>query len=86
MVKREAGAATKAYTFMKTDCPNKAVDYYLEEKSASPVEAISRMIAMVEDISERINRRKLFRRSKPAGPKRDHRSHFSVQPWEWERG
>ena len=55
-VKREAGAATQAGPTIKTDGPNKAVGYHLEEKSAAPAEAMDRMMVMLGDISERMNR------------------------------
>ena len=41
---------------MVVDGPNKAIDDLLEEKSATPMGAMDQVLAMLGDLSERMNR------------------------------
>ena len=54
--KRDAGAAYQAEPDVVTDGPNKTNDHYLEEKSAAPLGAMDQMLAMLGDLSDRMNR------------------------------
>ena len=59
--KRDAGAAYPAAPDVVTDGPNKTDDHLLEEKSAAPVGAMDQMLAMLGDLSDRLNRMEVAR-------------------------
>ncbi|CAI5723649.1 unnamed protein product [Peronospora farinosa] len=55
-IKREAGAAAQAKPTKVTDSFNKTAEEQLEEKPAAPIGAMEKLIRMLGDISERLNR------------------------------
>ena len=52
---RNAGAAAQAGPVVVTDGHNKAANNHLEEKSAAPVGAMDKVLAMLGDLSKRMN-------------------------------
>lgn len=54
--KRVAGAADQAAPAVVVDGSNMATDDPLEEKSAAPMGAMDQVLAMLGDLSERMNR------------------------------
>uniref|UniRef100_A0AAV1UWA3 Uncharacterized protein n=1 Tax=Peronospora matthiolae TaxID=2874970 RepID=A0AAV1UWA3_9STRA len=67
---------------MGTDCPDKTDNHILDEKSAAPVGAIDQVLAMLGDLSDRMNRMEVARKEQSERTKRGHRSQSSVRPWE----
>ena len=53
---RDAGAAAQARPVVVTDGPNMAANNHLGEKSAAPVGAIDKVLDMLRNLSERMNR------------------------------
>ena len=54
--KRVAGAANRAAPAVVVDVPNKAIDNHIEEKSTAPIGAMDQVLAMLGDLSKRMNR------------------------------
>ena len=52
----DAGEAAQDEPVVVTDGPNKAANNHLEEKSAAPVGAMDKVLAMLGNLSERMNR------------------------------
>ena len=60
--KRVDGAAEPAAPKVAVDGKIKATDHYLEEKSAAPAEAIEKMLVILGDLTERMNRMEVSQR------------------------
>ena len=54
--KRDARAAAQSRPAVVVDGPNRTDNNHLEEESAAPVGAMYKMLAMLGDLSKRINR------------------------------
>ena len=57
--KHDVGAAKQTEAVVVIDGPNKVDVHQIEEKSAAPVTAMDKVLAMLEDLSERMNRMKV---------------------------
>ena len=60
--KRDAGAAAKAGPAVVIDGPNKTDNIYLEEKAAAPVATMDKVLDMLGDLSERMNRMEVYQK------------------------
>ena len=59
---RVGGAGRQDATAVAIEDPNRVDDHHLEEKSASPETGMDKVLAMLGDLSERMNRMEVSQR------------------------
>ena len=85
-IERDAGVAAQPGPVVGTDDPNKAANNHLEEKSATPMEAMDKMLAMLGNLSERMNRMEVSQKEQVGKGQKGSPESIFVRPWKWERG
>ena len=82
-MKRVGGVAEQAVPTVAADDLNKVDGHHLEEKSAAPETALDKVLAMLRDLSDRMNRMEVSQREQAGGRRKDSaESSGLVRPWE----